>query len=301
MHLSWFGAKTFFVLPQIKGYVQAYSCHLASLPGSEVTAGHSSCSGLADALLIWLHQWNAKIRPQRLQQSQWEVYLFILYSTPLYCTTTNTFISSTVIQFSYIGYYISLFSVRQRICCTAIQWDPLCYLLMWWLSSSLGLPPTPNMSFHTFLLTYFHGNFTVLLSPSFSLPASFSHPSFALIGSASHLLTWPWLFKMEQAVPLLIPQNDRIAYTILWYDCMHANIHTHMCDLHAPAPLEKMSLREELACFYSNKSTCHTSFSCLNPLLKSKVQSSEELRMQACKCLCIQVCLFPCIVALPCN
>lgn len=61
--------------------------------------------------------------------------------------------------------------------------------------------------------------------------------------------------KMEQAMPALILQNDRISCTILWHDCMHANPHTrnthlhgtYLCNLLALTPLGKKT------CFHSDK------------------------------------------------
>lgn len=111
--------------------------------------------------------------------------------------------------------------------------------------------------------------------------------------------------------------QDRV-HTILWHDRMHGKTHTHTLDVHIVSlrftctlSLETMSQREGSACFHSNKSTCRTSFSCLNPLLKSRVHGSEGCTFMcvrfnydtckrasgfAFKCVC-----FPCIVALACN
>lgn len=143
------------VLPQIKEL-----CTSTFLPlkpfhqRSKVTAGHSSCSSLADALLIWLHKWNAKIRPQ------WDIYLLGLYpSITLSHITENPFKITTFILIPDVGvlfiFCSFIFCMREWIDCSEICY---CYLLMCtvrWLSSSpCSLPPTRYASFHTFSLTY---------------------------------------------------------------------------------------------------------------------------------------------------
>lgn len=162
---------------------------------------------------------------------------------------------------------------------------------------------------------------TLFLSARLFFSAFLSQLSPTLIGSASHSLTWPQLVEIEQAAPLLILQNDRIACTILWHDCMRTHTHTHThtvyfvwftcthslgknvtegrvswfsvkqfntpCRLQLPKSSAKEQSSELQGCTFMSGCVC--------------VFNNEREHMQACKRRRIQVCLFPLIVALACN
>lgn len=113
--LLWCGAKTPIVLPEIKGLCSSTFLPLKPLyQRSEVTVDRSSCSGLADALLIWLHQWNAKIRPQR------DIYLLGLYSSaaPDHITKKSFWKSLLMLDigsFSFFFYILSPYFLCERV------------------------------------------------------------------------------------------------------------------------------------------------------------------------------------------
>lgn len=104
--LSCFPAKTLIVIHQIKGlctstFLPLYPLHQRS----EVTADHSSCSSLVEAPLIWLHQWNAKIRPQSCGWGGGRGRGLFTGPPLLHHITANPFKICIVIRFYWILYW----------------------------------------------------------------------------------------------------------------------------------------------------------------------------------------------------
>ena len=169
---------------------------------------------------------------------------------------------------------------RERTGCSVVQWHSHCdcYSLMctvWGLFPHLhSRCVIPHLCAYLLALKLLCLPLTISLSP----PASFlSRPSSAL--TLAHLASvgsgWnkPCLCKSCWMTGLRAQSSDRIA-------CMQT--HTHTYTHRQTLSLEKMSQRERPACFHSNESTCHASFGCLNPPLKSRVQSSEGAHIYVC-------------------
>lgn len=127
-----------------------------------------------------------------------------------------------------------------------------------------------------------------------------------------HSFTWPSVGQDGTSRASVNPAEwrDCVHNPLTWlHSCKHTQCICGMC-MHTLS-LEKMSQREGSACFHSNKSACLFQL----PKSSAKEQSSERRggctfmcvfnydheHIKVCKCLCIQACLFPCLVALVCN
>lgn len=160
---------------------------------SEVTGGHSSCSGLADAPLIWLRQWNAKIRPQASFSPRLPHHITAEISKNLLCYPI-------FIYLEFWWYYVSIQRERENwLLCSPVTFSLWLLLINVHSVGIVSSPPLPLrhstplrllISIETALSSSHHLSLsTRLLSLS---PVLCSH-----IGS-------PGLgrFRMEQAVPL---------------------------------------------------------------------------------------------------